>query len=237
MGFIFFKFLCGLGGQDLPVCGILSTLGLLSSVILGLSLTQLGNSTAVKEAGLDFHSMEAALVRLGIAWCYLGFLPFTPFSYEYARAPRYLYIPSIGLVLLAAVAAEALRRRSASRLSGRTLLAMALAVGYLAASFGFARVMCANRLRDSDLRREVVAAIHERVPAPESDTAFVLRGLPEPLEDLALALPVVYGRPVEVVIDGATRVTPRYEFEFDPAAPATITVFRRVPAASGHRPR
>jgi hypothetical protein len=178
-----------------------------------------------------------ALVRLGIAWCYLGFLPFAPFSYEYARAPRYLYIPSIGLALLAAVAAEALRRRLASRLSGRALLAVALAVGYLAASFGFARVVCANRLRDSDLRREVLAAVHERVPAPEFDAAFVLRGLPEPLQDITLALPVVYGRPVEVVIDGATGVTPRYEVEFDPAAPATVTAFRRVPAASEHRLR
>ena len=50
--------------KDLPVCGILSTLGLLSSVILGVSLTQLGKSTAVKEAGLVFHSMESALVRV-----------------------------------------------------------------------------------------------------------------------------------------------------------------------------
>ncbi|XP_076440858.1 uncharacterized protein LOC143280649 [Babylonia areolata] len=46
---------------DLPMCGLLSTLVLLSSVILGVSLTKLGNSTAIKEAGLVFHSMEAAL--------------------------------------------------------------------------------------------------------------------------------------------------------------------------------
>ena len=55
--------------KDLPVCGILCTLGLLSSVILGVSLTQLGKSTAVREAGLEFHSMESALVRVFLSAC------------------------------------------------------------------------------------------------------------------------------------------------------------------------
>ncbi|KAK7100388.1 hypothetical protein V1264_023350 [Littorina saxatilis] len=46
---------------DLSVCGVLSTLLLLSSVILAVSLTKLGGSTAVQEAGLLFHSMESGL--------------------------------------------------------------------------------------------------------------------------------------------------------------------------------
>ncbi|KAK7490444.1 hypothetical protein BaRGS_00018230 [Batillaria attramentaria] len=52
---------------DLPCCLLLGVLVLLSSVILGVSLAQLGSSTAVKEAGLSFHSMEA-----GLAFGFIG---------------------------------------------------------------------------------------------------------------------------------------------------------------------
>ncbi|KAL8582077.1 hypothetical protein ACOMHN_003998 [Nucella lapillus] len=46
---------------DLPVCGMLSCMVLLSAVILAISLGKLGNSVAVQEAGLVFHGVEAAL--------------------------------------------------------------------------------------------------------------------------------------------------------------------------------
>jgi len=163
-------------------------------------------------------------VKLGVLWCYAGYLPFIPFSYDYARAPRYLYIPSVGLALLAGVAAVAVSARVRSRL-GRAAI-MALFVAYLAGSFGFARLVCANRLEESRQRLAAMAAVQAHVPHPPPRAEIVLEGLPEYLHDVGQGLALRYGRPLHIRV-GAVAAGPQvYRFSFDPAVPGQLVEFR-----------
>ena len=166
-------------------------------------------------------------VRLAVLWCYAGFLPFTPFTYIYARAPRYLYIPSIGLALLAGLGAVWLADAIRQRLRARQVILLALALLYIVASFGFARYMCRNRLRDSALRKGVITQITQHVSTPEPNALFVVRGLPEHLQDATQALPVVYNRPVRVELEGKGDTPGAYVAQFD--VQARLLSFRQVP--------
>ncbi|XP_025110446.1 uncharacterized protein LOC112573944 [Pomacea canaliculata] len=65
---------------DLPVSGLLCALLLLSSVVLGVSLAQLGNSISVKEAELSFRTMEGALA-LGLI-CSICLICSTVFAFR-----------------------------------------------------------------------------------------------------------------------------------------------------------
>jgi hypothetical protein len=157
------------------------------------------------------------MVKVGIAWLYLGFLPMLPFSYEYARAPRYGYIASIGLAFLVAPLIDwAARRR------WRRSALIAAAVVFALISVGFLRMVCANRLRDSVVRREVIAAVRAAVPSPAPNTQFVLSGLPPYLDDLWRAIPVYYyPTPVQAA---AAEMPPAagYQLRFDPAHPGRL---------------
>ncbi|MEN6303055.1 MAG: hypothetical protein ABFD96_10050 [Armatimonadia bacterium] len=176
-------------------------------------------------------------VRLAVLWCYAGFLPFTPFTYTYARAPRYLYIPSIGLALLAGLAAVWLADAMKQRLRARHVVLLALALLYVVGSFGFARYMCRNRLRDSELRMNVVTQIMQHVAIPEPGATFIVRGLPQHLQDATLALPVIYNKPIRVELEGKRDTPGAYVAVFD--AQAHLLSFSQVPrrGASGHRPQ
>jgi hypothetical protein len=169
------------------------------------------------------------LVRLAILWCYLGFLPFIPYSDRYVRAPRYLYIASIGLALLAGLAAVALARRTKPGLSASRLAAAGLFLAYLAGSFGFARLVCAHRLEESAQRQQVVAIVLQRLPQPQPGAHIALTGLPAYLVDLERGLPLYYARPVAVrVFEGPVKPE-AYLFRFDRTSPGRLIEFRRPP--------
>ena len=170
-------------------------------------------------------------IRLAIMWCYVGFLPFVPFSYDYARAPRYLYIPSIGLALLVGGGVAALADRLRSRPALTRTIAVAVGVAYLAGSFAFARLVCENRLRDSGMRRAVFSQIIEHVPAPDPGTAFYLAGLPSHLLDVAEGLPLFYSCPITATVGPGPPPPGACFFRFDATAPGTLLDFREVPAA------
>ena len=104
---------------------------------------------------------------------------------------------------------------------------LALALLYIVASFGFARYMCRNRLRDSALRKGVITQITQHVSTPEPNALFVVRGLPEHLQDATQALPVVYDRPVRVELEGKGDTPGAYVAQFD--VQARLLSFRQVP--------
>lgn len=139
------------------------------------------------------------LMRLGIAWCYLAFLPFVAFSYDYARAPRYLYPASVGLALLAGLALGWLWRRARGA-GGRTAI-IGLVVALLLANALPVRIMAQSRTRDSLLRVAMLAEVRARVPDPRPGERICLLGLPEHLRDVAWALPVMYEMPVTGVTE------------------------------------
>ncbi len=141
------------------------------------------------------------LSRLSVAWCYIAFLPFALFSYDYARAPRYLYLPSIGLALLIALATRALLQRiTDGRWPRRAALLWATLVVVLLVNLLPLRVMAQSRLRDGEVRRHVIATVLRAVPSPEPDAQIVLDGLPQQFHDLEIAVPLWYKRPVRVVV-------------------------------------
>lgn len=135
------------------------------------------------------------LVRLAVAWCYVAYLPFVPFSYGYARAPRYLYASSVGLALLVGLAYSCLWRRFAGRPARRAALGAAFVL-LLLANLAPIRLMAQRRLADSESRRQVLARIVREVPKPAPQDEVYLLGLPEYLQDLALAVPLLYSVPV-----------------------------------------
>ncbi len=139
--------------------------------------------------------MGNRLVKLSVLWCYVAFLPFAPFSYDYARAPRYQYAGSVGLALLLGMGvAWVLRRLHEHR--GARIGVYALLLALVAANLLPLRLLAVHRMRDSDLRRAALEYVLERVPTPADGDSIHLIGLPEHLEDLQLAVPVIY--PVEV---------------------------------------
>lgn len=135
------------------------------------------------------------LVKLSVLWCYVAFLPFAPFSYDYARAPRYQYAGSVGLALLLGMAVVWMLRRTRNSTAWRAGVVVALGALVIANLLPL-RLLAEHRMRDSHLRRAALEYVIERVPSPRQGDTFYLIGLPEHLEDLQLAVPVIY--PVEV---------------------------------------
>ena len=218
-----------------PALGVVNALAL--AAMLGLTGLAL---VGLKRGG--------PLTRLGLLWCYLGFAPYTPFSYAYARAPRYLYIASAGLALLVGALAARVGARWPGWSRWRRLLVASAAAAYLLASVGFARMVCANRLRDSGMRRQAVELVLRKVQLPEPNATFRLAGLPGYIDDLDGALWVSYGQPVRVVM-GDGPLTPgmqifrfslregRVELDFYkrfPGTPAPIRLGVGQTLPSGH---
>jgi len=175
------------------------------------------------------------LARLSVAWCYVAFLPFAAFSYHYARAPRYLYLPSVGLMLLAGWAiGSMLRRLDAARRPrrGRTLLWGAVAVALMANLLPL-RLMERNRLRDSDVRRQVIATVLREIPSPTPGTKIALLGLPQQFTDLAVAVPLWYSQPVSVTVNEPPLepASECYLFRFDPDNEGRLVRITRPDAA------
>ena len=139
------------------------------------------------------------LVKLGVLWAYAAFIPFAPFSYVYARAPRYLYPGSVGLALLVAVAWMWLGRRWAKG-RARRVVAWAAALVVLMANIVPIRLMADSRLRDSNARRHAIERVLEEVPAPRPGDRLYLVGLPDHLRDVGLAVPLLYGVPVTAYV-------------------------------------
>ncbi|MGQ9730238.1 MAG: hypothetical protein ACUVX8_03110 [Candidatus Zipacnadales bacterium] len=139
------------------------------------------------------------LTRLAVLWCYTAFLPFTPFSYKYAIAPRYLYPASVGLALLCVLAWRRLWQQWSETSLGKSALGLGLVLAILA-NLAIIRMMTTSRLRDSTLRRTILQKIVEQVPAPQPGDRFYLIGLPEHLEDIALAVPLQYEIPLQAFV-------------------------------------
>jgi len=135
------------------------------------------------------------LVRLSVLWCYVAFLPFAPFSYDYARAPRYQYAGSVGLALLLGMGVAWVLRRTRGYSIGRAGAVVALGA-LIVANLLPLRLLAEHRMRDSHLRRIALEYVVEQVPSPRQGDAFYLVGLPEHFQDLQLAIPVIY--PVEI---------------------------------------
>ncbi|MEA3401813.1 MAG: hypothetical protein U9R79_11285 [Armatimonadota bacterium] len=134
-------------------------------------------------------------VRFAVAWMYLAFLPTAPFVYEYARAPRYLYLPSAGLALLFGIAvASAVRRWP-----GRGLAITAVAAVVLAANLVPLGVFARSRLRDSRIRRTIAQELPRVLPDPRPGQRVGIRGVPGHINDLGLMALMLYGRHVEIV--------------------------------------
>ncbi len=129
-----------------------------------------------------------ALTRFAIAWCYIAFLPFAPFRCDYAIAPRYLYIPSVGLALLAGHWLAGLTARLDRR---RAAAAMALFVFAVAAyNIPPLLVMQRHRLRDSAVRRTAITEGLIALRRLPTGARVLITGLPKPFADLAQALRV-----------------------------------------------
>ncbi len=156
------------------------------------------------------------LLQLAVAWCYLGFVPYTPFAYDLARAPRYLYIPSIGLALLAALAVDRLWA------SGRRTALIALAAVFVLGSVGLARLVCRNRLRDTGYRDQAVEAVLSAAALPEAGGTVCLYGLPEHLKDVAEALPLYSDVPLQALTDPSQPPPGAWVFWFAPQPPYPV---------------
>lgn len=168
----------------------------------------------------------SAPVRMGVLWCYVAFVPFLPFSYEYARAPRYLYISSVGLaVVVGWLVGRAWTGPPGRATAGRALLVAAV-VAYVAGSVGFARMVCANRLRDSETRRMIISTVIRHVGGEPPGTAIHVQGLPPAFSDVAQAVALHYSRPVTVVADAGPAPAGRHVFRFDTAPPHRLIEYR-----------
>jgi hypothetical protein len=118
-----------------------------------------------------------ALSRFAVVWCYVAFLPYAAFRYDYALAPRYLYLPSVGLALLLGHWLGSWHHRRPRHIVLGAVLALFVAVNYLPL-----HVMTAHRLRDSQIRRTALASVGSVVkPDATSVSVFVL-GLPQYLQ-------------------------------------------------------
>ncbi|MBU0611246.1 MAG: hypothetical protein KKI08_25430 [Armatimonadetes bacterium] len=174
-----------------------------------------------------------ALVRLGLLWSVLGFLPFLPFVYFYARAPRYGYLPSVGLALLVGLLVQwALTPRPRGR--ARTLALAAVGL-YVAGSFVLLQVMASNRLRDSVVRRVVLAEVRSHLPAPPPDAHIQIQGLPTQFRDLEMAMRLFHPAGVVYAIGDDPPPEPCYHFVFS-ASPPRLLSFAAPRAAGGRSP-
>ncbi len=142
----------------------------------------------------------APMGKFALLWCYAAFLPYAPFSYVYARAPRYLYISSVGLAILVAYLVGLWLSGEKRPSPGiRKFVLVGLAIVYLVGSIGFGRLVCANRLRDSALRREIIARVLFRVPQPQPGETIVVAGVPEYLRDTIKGIGLYYDVPATIL--------------------------------------
>lgn len=172
----------------------------------------------------------SAQVRLGILWCYLAFLPFLPFSYDYARAPRYLYVPSVGLALLVGLLAAAIADRMPAGWNWNRFLALLVVIVFVSGSLGFAWTVCSNRLRDSRLRQHMVLHVTARLATAQPGTVIHLCGLPDHLCDVVWAVPLYY--PVAMIVRDSCDDPPPggYFFRFDPTNPVRLMEYHPAPS-------
>ncbi|MGC9316854.1 MAG: hypothetical protein ACP5KN_02315 [Armatimonadota bacterium] len=134
-------------------------------------------------------------VRFAVAWMYLAFVPTAPFVYEYARAPRYLYLPSVGLALLFGMAVAS----AARRWPGRGLAITAVAALVLAANLLPLGVFTRSRLRDSHVRRAIARELPRMLSDPRPGQRIGIRGVPGHIDDLEAMALMLYGRRVEII--------------------------------------
>lgn len=137
-------------------------------------------------------------VRFWVLWCYGMFLPFAPFAYAYALAPRYLYIPSVGLAMLVGLGMQAcderVKERSAVGLRRGVWAALLL---ILLANGALLGLVQKHRLRDSAVRRAVLTTVQAQVPKPEPEARIYLVGVPFHVRDVGLGVALLYDVPVE----------------------------------------
>ncbi len=136
-----------------------------------------------------------AAARFAVAWMFLGFLPTSLFVYEFARAPRYLYLPSVGVAMLFGCAIAAALRRWPRR---RELI-VALAALTLAANLGPLAVFTRSRLRDSVIRREIARQLPQVLPTARPDERIAVTGVPSHIDDLPAMTWMLYGRKLDIV--------------------------------------
>ncbi|MCE5237621.1 hypothetical protein LLH23_03925 [bacterium] len=171
-------------------------------------------------------------VRLGLLWSVLGLLPFLPFIYFYARAPRYGYLPSVGLSLLVGLLVQwALTPRPRRRVRTVALVGVGL---YVAASFVLLQAMASNRLRDSAVRREVLRAVYAALPAPPAGTHVHVEGLSKQFGDLRVAIPMLYTVRVTCSVGAAPPSRACYRFRFSESPPRLLEM--AAPGAGGGGP-
>jgi hypothetical protein len=128
-----------------------------------------------------------ALSRFAVAWCYLAFLPYAAFRYDYALAPRYLYLPSVGLALLLGHWLDGWYRRRPRPRAVRSVAA--ILVVFVAVNYLPLRVMTSHRLRDSQIRRNALATVQSVLPRGKPVRVLYVAGLPEHLTtDFGIAL-------------------------------------------------
>jgi hypothetical protein len=98
---------------------------------------------------------------------------------------------------------------------------------YLVGSLGMLWIVEGNRLRDSQVRRIVLAEVRSHVPLAAPGDRFQLSGLPQPFADMAEAVPLFYSAPVTVELSDRPPRPHSFYFRFDRAQPGRLLEFRR----------
>ena len=141
------------------------------------------------------HYPDAQAVRFAVAWMFLGFLPSSLFVYELARAPRYLYLPSVGLALLFGYAIAAAMQHWPRR--RRPIVGLAALV--LLANLGPLALFTRSRLRDSVIRREIAQQLPQVLPDPRPGERIAVTGIPAHIDDLPAMTWMLYGRKLDII--------------------------------------
>ncbi len=149
----------------------------------------------------------AVAVRFAVAWMFLGFLPTSLFIYEFARAPRYLYLPSAGLAVLCGYAIAA----AMQRWPWRRGLVVALAALVLAANLGPLAFFTRSRLRDSAIRREIARQLPQVLPDPRPGERIAVIGVPAHIDDLPAMTWMLYGRKLDIAPAASDERTPHVD--------------------------